>query len=167
MGDNVAAPPPEQALEEIHLIAGPPPANPPFFVAIMLVGLSIVAPFLFLQAGSPSLLLGIAILALAGAGVIAASGAVTAQLRRRADAAIRPRASVTKAGITLHPHPVSAIAQHFPAGQIRSARLFTGTLVIHTTKEHPKPGRHVLRFGKLATSRAALAAALSAFTQKP
>ncbi len=160
------APPPQEPDGEIHLIAGPPPPNPPLIIALILVGLSVIAPFLFLKAGSPSLLLGIALLALAGAGVITMSGAATAQLRRRADAAIRPRASITKAGITLHAHPVSGIAQHFPAGQIHSARLLPGALVIQTAKDHPKPGRHVLRFGKLATPRPALEAALAEFVPK-
>lgn len=162
----VFAPPPGPPDGEIQLIAGPPPANPPLLVALSLVGLSIVAPFLFLKAGSPSLLLGIAVLALAGAGIITMSGAATAQLRRRADTAIRPRASITKAGITLHVHPVSGTAQHFPAGQIHSARLLPGALVIQTAKDHPKPGRHVLRFGKLATPRTALEAALAEFVSK-
>jgi hypothetical protein len=152
---------------EIQLIAGPPPANPPLLVAFMLVGLSIAAPFLFLQAGRPGPLLGLAILALAGAGIITMSGAAAAQLRRRADAAIRPRASITKAGITLHAGPVSGTTRHFPAGQIHWARLSPGALVILTAKDHPKPGRHVLRFGKLTTPRAALEAALVEFTSKP
>jgi len=159
----VSTPPPD----EIHLIAGPPPANPPLLIAVTLVGLSIVAPFLFLRAGSPSVLLGIAVLALAGAGIITMSGAAAAQIRRRADAAVRPRASIAKTGITLQAHPVSGIVQHFPAGQIHSARLFAGTLVIHTTRDHPKPGRHILRFGKLATPRAGLEAALAEYTAKP
>jgi hypothetical protein len=157
----------EEAAGEIDLIAGPPPANPPLFIAVILVGLGITAPFLFLKAGSPSLLFGIAVVALAGAGIITMSAAAAAQLRRRADAAIRPRASITKAGITLHAHPVSGIVLHFPAGHIRSARLLPGALVIQTAKAHPNPGRYVLRFGKLATPRAALEAALAEFTPKP
>jgi hypothetical protein len=163
----VSAQPPDEPTDEIHLIAGPPPANPPLFVAFILVALSIAAPFLFLQAGSPSLLFGVAVLALAGAGLITMSSAAAAQLRRRADATIRPRASITKAGITLHTGPPAGSAQHFPAGQIQAARLVSGALVIHTAKDHPNPGRHVMRFGKLATPRASLEAALAELTSKP
>jgi len=156
-----------KAAREIHLIAGPPPANPPLLVAVMLVALGITAPFLFLQAGGPSVLLGLAVLALAGAGIIAMSGAVAAQLRRRADAAIRPRASISGDGITFHAGALSGIEQNFPAGQIHSARLLPGAIVIQTAKDHPKPGRHVLRFSTLATPRAELEAALTAFNPKP
>jgi len=167
MGDNpVSAPQPDEPANEVHLIAGPPPANPPLLIALMLLALGIAAPFLFLKAGSPSLLFGIAIVALAGAGIITMSAAVTAQLRRRADAAIRPRASITKAGITLHPGPQAATARHFHASDIHLARLYPGSLVIQTVAPHPKPGRHVLRFGKLATPRAPVEAALAEFAPK-
>jgi len=172
MGSHPVSAPPNAAAApkpdgEILLVAGPPPANPPLFIAFILVALGIAAPFLFLKAGTPSLLLGIAVLALAGAGIITMAAAAAAQLRRRADAAIRPRASITKTGITLHAHPVSGIARHFPATQIESARLLPGALVILTAKAHPKPGRYVLRFGKLSAPRAALDAALAEFSPKP
>ncbi len=153
---------------EVHLIAGPPPANPPLVIAVILVGLGIAAPFLFLKAGAPSLLFGIAVLALAGAGIITMSAAVAAWLRRREDAATRRRASISASGITLHARPAPAgDVRHFPADQIQSARLLPGALVIQTGKDHPNPGRHVLRFGKLAAPRAELEAALAAFQQEP
>jgi hypothetical protein len=151
----------ETSINRTDLIAGPPPANPPLLVAIMLIALGLAAPILFLKAGAPSPLFGIAVLALAAAGIITAFGAVSAQLRRRADSAIRPRASITPAGITLRPHAAGA-EQHFAAAQIKTAQLFPGALVIQTAPEHPKPGRHVLRFGKLATPREELNAAISA-----
>lgn len=157
----------EEPAGEVHLIAGPPPANPPLLVAVILVVLGIAAPFLFLQAGSPSLLFGAAVLALAGAGIITMCAAAAAQLRRRADAAIRRRASISASGITLHPAAPAGAVRHFPADQIHSARLVPGALVIQTAKHHPAPGRHVLRFGKLATPRAALQAALDEFGPKP
>jgi hypothetical protein len=148
-----------------HLVAGPPSANPPLPIACAIAGLSFVAPFLFLKAAPPGPLLGIAIIALAGAGIIAMVAAVAAQRRRRADAAIRSRATITADGITLHPGPAGS-AQHFAAALIRSANLLPHALVIQTTEEHPKPGKHVLRFGKLHTPREALAAALLALTKR-
>lgn len=156
----------DQPPVETQLIAGPPPANPPVFIAVVLVALGIAAPFLFLQAGSPSPLFGVAVLALASAGIMTMTAAVTARLRRRADAATRPRASITNTGITLHAGPLCGAARHFPAAQIRSARLLPSALVIQTVKDHSEPGRHVLRFGKLVTPRPALEAALAAFSPK-
>jgi hypothetical protein len=147
-----------------HLIAGPPGANPPLPIACGIAGLSFVAPFLFLKSGTPGPLLGIAILALAGAGIITVVAAVAAQRRRRADAAVRPRATITPYGITLHPSPAGA-AQHFEAAVIHSANLLPHALVIQTTEEHPKPGRHVMRFGKLYTKRESIAAALLRLTK--
>jgi len=152
---------PETPSIRTDLVAGPPPANPPLLVAMLIVALGLAAPILFLKAGSPSPLFGIAILALAAAGIITAFGAVSAQLRRRADSTIRPRASITQAGITLRPHTAGA-EEYFAATQIKTAQLFPGALVIHTAPEHPKPGRYVLRFSNLATPREELNAALSA-----
>lgn len=148
---------------ETLLIAGPPGASPPLLVALLLVALSIVAPFLFLRAGAPSLLFGIAVLALAAAGIITLIAAISAQLRRRADAAMRPRARINAGGITLQAKPDNNSSLHFTAAQIASARLHGGTLVIQTIKSHPKPGRYVLRYGKLVTPRDALIAALTQF----
>jgi hypothetical protein len=143
-----------------HLIAGPPSANPPFPIACALAGLSLAAPILFLKSGAPGPLLAIAILALAGAGIITMAAAVAAQRRRRADSAIRPRATISSRGITLHPSPAHTTARHFAAADIHSATLLPHALVIHTLPHHPKPGRHVLRFGNLHTPRETLAAAL-------
>lgn len=156
---------PDQPPGETHLIAGPPSANPPFAIACAIAGLSLVAPILFLKSGAPGPLLGIAILALAGAGIITMVAAVAAQRRRRADSAVRPRATITPDGITLHPGPAGG-AQHFEAAVIHSASLLPRALVIQTTEEHPKPGRHVLRFGQLHTKREALAAALQPLTKR-
>jgi len=142
-----------------HLVAGPPGANPPLPIACAIAGLSLVAPFLFIKSGAPGPLLGIAIVALAGAGIITMSAGVAAQRRRRADSAIRPRATITPDGITLYPSPAAG-ARHFETAVIRSASLLPHALVIQTTEKHPKPGRHVLRFGKLHTPRETLTAAL-------
>jgi hypothetical protein len=131
---------------------------------MLLVALSLIAPFLFLGTGAPNVLLGVASLALATAGVIAASAAVRGQLRRRADATIRPRASIAQSGITLHQYPTSRRAdRHFAATEIKYARLTPGALIIQTAGAHAKPGRHVLRFGKLTTPREALLVALAPF----
>jgi len=149
----------------VHLIAGPPSANPPLPIACAIAALSFVAPFLFLKSGAPGPLLGIAILALAGAGIITMAAGVAAQRRRRADSAVRPRATITPDGITLHPGPAGA-AQHFDAAVIHSASLVARALIIQTTAEHPKPGRHVMRFGKLHTPRESLIAALLPLTKQ-
>jgi len=150
----------------VQLIAGPPSASPPLPIACAIAGLSFVAPFLFLKSGAPGPLLGIAILALAGAGIITIVAAVAAQRRRRADSAVRPRATIAPDGITLHPGPAGGAAQHFEAELIHSASLLPHALVIETTGEHPKPGRHVMRFGKLHTKRETLAAALLPLTKR-
>jgi len=155
---------PDQTSGETQLVAGPPSGSPPLPVACAVAGLSFAAPFLFLKSGAPGPLLGIAILALAGAGVITMVAAVAAQRRRRADSAVRPRATINPGGITLHPGPAGA-TQHFEASLIQSASLLPRALVIQTTPEHPKPGRHVMRFGKLHTPRETLANALSSLTK--
>jgi hypothetical protein len=146
---------------ETHLIAGPASATPPFGIACVLTGLSVAAPILFLSSGAPGPLLGIAALALAGAGIITMAAAVAAQRRRRADSAVRPRATITREGITLHPSPANPRPRHFGAADIHSASLLPHALVIQTKTNHPEPGRHVLRFGKLDTPREALTAALT------
>lgn len=154
----------QSKISETLLIAGPPPASPPLFIAVLLVALSLFAPFFFLRAGSPSLFLGIAALALALAGIITLYGAVSSIRKRRADAAMRPRARISAAGITLHPSPNEHSTQHIAAEHIAAARLMAGALIVQTAKSHPNPGRYVLRYGKLTTPRDALVAALAAFT---
>jgi hypothetical protein len=150
----------------IQLTAGPPSAHPPLPIACAIAGLSFVAPFLFIKAAAPGPLLGIAIIALAAAGVITMVAAVAGQRRRRADAAVRPRATIAPDGITLHSSPAGGAAKHFEVEFIQSASLLPHALVIQTTEEHPKPGRHVMRFGKLHTPRETLTAALLALTKR-
>jgi hypothetical protein len=149
-----------------NLIAGPPPANPPAFIVIIILGLSITAPFLFLRAGAPSPFFGIILLALAAASIITMSAAVKAARRRRADGAVRLRASITSTGITFHPGPTALDRQHFPASSIKSTHLLPNALIIQTIAPHPNPGRHVLRFGKLAIPRQTLQQALATISNQ-
>lgn len=157
---------PDHLPGETHLVAGPPGASPPLPIACAIAALSVTAPFLFLKSGAPGPFLGIAIVALAGAGIITMVAAVAAQRRRRADSAVRPRATITPGGITLHAGPARGAARHFDAAEIHSAILLPHALVIQTTAEHTKPGRHVMRFGKLHTRRETLAAALLPLTKR-
>jgi hypothetical protein len=130
-----------------------------------MVCISVVAPILFSAAGAPNLLLGIAVIALAAAGIITAIGAVSAQRRRQADGKIRLRAHITASGITFYRQPQPAEPEFFSRDMIKRAWLTDGALIIDTTEAHPKPGRHRLGFTKLATSRAHLAAVIAPFNQ--
>jgi hypothetical protein len=146
---------------ETPLIAGPPPANPPLLVALLIVVLSLTAPVLFLRAGRPSLWLMSAILALAFAGILAFVSAIEAQAKRRADHAIRARAIISPAGITFLPTPTRQTSRYFSAQHVKHASLLDGALIVTVTDLHPSPGRHVLRFGQLACPRAQLLDAIA------
>jgi len=152
----------QRCFEDIQLIAGPPPANPPLAVAILIVTLSLAGPFLFLRAGPPNLWLAGATLALAFAGIAALTGAIDAQIKRHADRAIRARAVISPACITFLPTPARPTSRHFMAAQVKSVHLLEAALIVHTTEHHPAPGRHILRFGQLASPRDQLAKAINA-----
>jgi hypothetical protein len=145
---------------ETHLIAGPPAASPPLFIAVMLVALSIAGPFIFVQDGSPSLLLGITAVAVAVAGAMTLWAAVQAQLRWHADNKARQRATISLAGITLHPTADAADNRHFAWADIEDAQLMQAAFIVQAGKAAPHPGRHAIRFGKLATPRPDIIAAL-------
>jgi hypothetical protein len=144
-----------------YLLAGPAAASPPLFIAIALVALSIAGPFIFVADGTPSLLLGICALAVALAGLLTMLAAIRAQTKRRADAAIRRRVSITAAGITLHPTTAAADNLHFPWHQIENTQLMPAAFILHAGDTAPRPGRHGLRFGKLVTPREDILAALT------
>ena len=96
--------------------------------------------------------------------------AIRAQLRRRADPTARRRASISHAGITLHPTLAAADDLHFIWDEIESAQLMPAAFIVHANNSAPKPGRYAVRFGKLITSRAEITSALNANagnTQKP
>jgi hypothetical protein len=150
-----------------YLLAGPAAASPPLVIAIALVALSIAAPFIFVADGTPSLLLGICALTVALAGLLTMLAAIRAQTKRRADAAIRRRVSITAAGITLHPTPAEADNLHFPWDAIENARLMPAAFILHASDAAPRPGRHGLRFGKLVTPREDLLAALTPRSRQP
>jgi hypothetical protein len=147
------------------LHAGPPAANPPLLLAVMVICISIIAPLLFRTAGAPNLLLGVAVLALAAAGILTALGAIRAQLRRRADAAIRLRASIAPDGITFHRQPYPAAPEIFPRALIKRAWLLNRALIVETTPDHANPGRYRLGFGKLQSSRNEILTAIEAVNQ--
>ncbi len=147
-----------------HLIAGPPPANPPLFLAILILAVSLTGPFLFTRAGAPSLLLAIAAAALGAAGLLALLSAIRAQRQRRADSALRCRASITADGIIFHPTRHRPTTDFFAKPDIEAVQLFPRALVVITAKTHAKPGRHRLTFGDLAIPRADLAAAIAALS---
>jgi hypothetical protein len=94
-------------------------------------------------------------------------GAVTAQRRRRADSAIRARASISQSGLTLRPGTAAGTEQYFAVADIKSAHLLPRALIIQTTEAYPNPGRYVLRFGKPQTPPEHLHAALAALLEKP
>ena len=150
------------SLAETHLIAGPPPANPPLAVALLIVVLSLVAPVLFLRAGPPNLWLAFATLALAFAGIAALFGAIASQTKRHADRAVRARATISLTGITFLPTPIRSTSRHFSAREVKHVRLVDGALIVQTTELHPSPGRHILRFGRLASPRGQLQQAIDA-----
>lgn len=158
--------PNQEIVVETHLIAGPPPASPPLIIAVLVVALSIAAPFIFLRDGTPSLILGIAALAIALAGIITFAAAVRAQIRRGADSKARRRATITPRGIILHPTLAATDSLYFPWDEIAAARLTPSALIIHAGKAPAKPGRYAVRFGKLATPRPEIIAALSAKPDK-
>lgn len=145
-----------------YLLAGPASASPPLFIAAALVALSIAGPFIFVTDGTPSLLLGICALAVALAGLITMLAAIRAQAKRRADAAIRRRVSITAAGITLHPTRAQADNLHFPWAEIEHTQLMPAAFILHAGAAAPKPGRYGLRFSKLVTPREDILAALGA-----
>jgi hypothetical protein len=144
----------------VALVAYPAPHNPPLVLAIAIIAVGVVAPFLFLHAGSASAFLGFCSLSLALAGLVALSGALHGRRRHRADRACRPRARISGAGIMLYKDPPPAAGLFFPAHQIAKVQFLSSALVIHTTETHPSPGRHAVRFGKLQTDPAAIAAAI-------
>jgi hypothetical protein len=160
-------PPPAPAQDGTYLLAGPAAASPPLFIAIALVALSIAGPFIFVADGTPSLLLGICALAVALAGLLTMLAAIRAQAKRRADAAIRRRVSITAAGITLHPTRAEADNLHFPWDAIEATRLMPAAFILHAGDAAPKPGRYGLRFGKLVTPREDILAALAAPRRQP
>jgi hypothetical protein len=158
--------PPQPGLESpaqpagIDLIAGPPAASPPLFIAVALVALSIAGPFIFVTDGTPSLLLGITALAVALAGMLTMFAAIRAQVRRRADPTSRRRVSISRAGITLHPTVSEADDLHLVWDNIENAQLMPAAFVVHANTSAPKPGRYAIRFGKLGTPRAEIISAL-------
>lgn len=146
--------------QSVELVAHPAAPNPPLVLALAIIAAGLVAPFLFLQAGSASPFLGFASLSLALAGLVALSGALHGRRRHRADRACRPRARITAAGITLYKDPPPAAGLFFPAQQISKIQFSTGALIVHAIEPHPSPGRHAVRFGKLQTDVAAITAAI-------
>ncbi len=159
-----AQPTPEFAVQQAgtDLVAGPPAPSPPIFIAVALVALSIAGPFIFVAYGTPSLLLGITAVAVAIAGMLTMFAAIRAQLRRRADPTARRRASISRAGITLHPTLAAADDLHFIWDEIENAQLMPAAFIVHANNSAPKPGRYAVRFGKLITSRAEITSALNA-----
>ena len=161
--DKLILPPPglpEKPAAGIDLVAGPPAPSPPLLIALALVALSIAGPFIFVADGTPSLLLGITALAIALAGMLTMLAAIRAQLRRRADPESRRRASISQAGITLHPGIFAADDLYFPWENVDNAYLMPAAFIVHAGSSAPKPGRYAVRFSKLATPRAAIIAAL-------
>lgn len=152
-------------LTELH--AGPPPANPPIFLAVIIVGIGIAAPWLFARAGAPSLLLGAAALALGIAGIITVFSAVIAQQKRQADREIRLRASLSQSGVSFYRKPGLTNAEFFPREHIKKLWLVKAALIIDTTPDHPNPGRHRLVFSQLATPFDEVSAAVTALNNMP
>jgi hypothetical protein len=148
-----------------HLHAGPQAANPPLFLAAILIAVSLAAPILFSLAGAPNLWLAFASCALALAGIITLFGAIAGQRKFRADAAIRRRASISATGIIFYRQPAAPAPETFPRASISRVWLTGTALMLETTPDHPKPGRHRLGFGKLASPRAELTAAVNALNQ--
>ncbi|OYV56864.1 MAG: hypothetical protein B7Z71_12595, partial [Acidocella sp. 21-58-7] len=120
------------------------------------------SPFLFARAGAPSPLLAIAAAALAVSGFIALTSAINAQKQRRADSAIKCRASITAEGIIFHPTRHRPTTDFFAKPDIEAVQLFPRALVVITKKTHNKPGRHRLTFTELASPQGEIAAAIAA-----
>jgi hypothetical protein len=129
-------------------------------MAMMLVALSITAPFIFVADGTPSLLLGITAVAVALAGMITMLAAIRAHRRRRADAAPRQRVSIQRHGITFHPTAEPADNLHFPWEHIENIHVAPAAVILQASPAAAKPGRHVIRFGKLVTPRSEIIAAI-------
>jgi hypothetical protein len=149
----------------VELIAGPAPANPPFFIALAIILAGLVAPFLFLRATPPSPLLGVAALALGLAGIFALAGAIHGRRRVLSDPTCRIRACISTDGIALFKTPPPATGQFFPADQIVTVHLVQGALVIQAAETFAKPGRHAIRFGKLRSPPGPIIAAIKTFQQ--
>jgi hypothetical protein len=150
-----------------ELVAGPPAASPPIFVALLIVAMSIIGPFLFLSTGSPSLLFGITAVALALAGMITMVAALRAATRRRADLTPRRRVSISSAGVTLHPTSYFDDDLHFAWEHIASTQLTSAAFFLHTHPIAPRPGRYAVRFGRLITPRSEIVAALGQLQAGP
>ncbi|MDR3520420.1 MAG: hypothetical protein P4L54_02275 [Acidocella sp.] len=149
------------------LIAGPSAANPPVFLAALVVLISLSGPYLFAMAGIPNLLLGIASGALAIAGIVTALAAAAAQKRYHADKQPRPRARITPDGVTFLPTPASNNAQVFALEHIAAVQLMRRALIVDTHQHHPKPGRHRLVFGPpYVTPHETLAQAVAALNAR-
>jgi len=142
------------------MIAGPPAASPPLAIALMLVGLSIAGPFIFVADGTPSLLLGITALAVALAGMITMVAAIRAHIRRRADITARPRVGIGPEGITFYPTLQPSDNLHFSWNDITNVQVAPAAFIVHAGPTAPRPGRHAIRFGKLVTSRSDIISAL-------
>lgn len=157
----------DPAAAETAVVAGPPAASPPLAVALMLVGLSIAGPFIFVADGTPSLLLGITGITVAIAGMITMAAAVRAQIRRRADASPRRRVGIGAGGITLYPTLKATEDMHFPWQHITDVQVAPAAFIIHAGPGAPKPGRHAIRFGKLVTPRFDIISVLDKFRPNP
>jgi hypothetical protein len=145
---------------ETSLIAGPAAASPPLAIALMLVGLSIAGPFIFVADGTPSLLLGITAVAVAIAGMITMAAAIRAHVRRRGDASLRRRVGISNAGITFYPTLQAADNLHFCWEDITNVQVAPAAFIVHAGLSAPRPGRHAIRFGKLVTPRSDIISAL-------
>jgi hypothetical protein len=139
---------------DIDLKAGPLPPQPPLVIAVIVVAIGVVAPFIYVRDGTPSLLLGIAALVVPIAGAVMLIDAIRARHRAARDRSVRTRARIDASGITLLNSADNP--QFFSWSDVKTTYLGPHILSVRLQDG----SRHAVRFGKLATDPARIREAL-------
>jgi hypothetical protein len=135
---------------ELALRAGPPKPQPPLIVSLLIVAVGIAAPIVFVRDAVPSLFLTIGAFLPPIAGAIALYGTIDSYRRYQDDRGTRMRASVGPDGVTLY-RRLNTPPERYPWGEIASAALLPGTLMLQLRGEGGKLTRCALRFSGLET----------------
>lgn len=135
--------------DELELRAGPPPVSPPLPIALMIFGLGILGPIVFVRAAQPSLFLTASSLLLPIAGTLALIGAFDSLRRRRGDGAVRTRATIHARGVTLTSR--QGQEEHHPWADIAAAHATRTVLSLHLHAGGGKRTRRAIRYGALET----------------
>lgn len=135
--------------DELALRAGPPPVSPPLPLSLMIFGLGILGPFVFVRAAVPSVYLTAVALLVPVAGTVAVIGSVESMRRRHGDREVRTRAVIGPAGISLLARPGET--EHHAWADIAAAEANASMLVLHLRGEGGRHTRRAIRYGGLET----------------